>query len=686
VATGINRDVFVVDADLDGDGAPDLVTGGVWYANPGTVSGTWTPHTIGGGFGNVALAYDFDGDGDVDLLGTAGTGSAANSNLRWARNDGAGNFTVLTNLQPGTGDFLQGVDIIIDNGRPAVVLSWHDDFGNGNQILSVPADPTTETWTVSPLSSFTDNEAVDIGDIDGDGTLDIATGTAWLSGAGGSWNPNPIFSPGGGTIITGTFVPDRVKLADVDGDGDLDEVVAYERWQDLTNPNRIWTVDWYENDGSGGGWIRHVAGTMVGGHSLDVGDVDGDGRLDIVVGEHALANPAEGRVVALLNLGAGLSWQTWELDRGMEHHDGTRLADLDGDGDLDVYSIGWNAGRLTVLENPTSSASPLRLDVTVAAGGVDRQSWVSETAVPVGTDLAGTIDVVDLDHPGRQVPWQLDPSGPTTGTLLIFHPFLASGDTARYQVLVGTGPSAVPPMITAETASDEGSPAYLISTPVSDWYIQTSNGGVSSLVDADGNDWVGYGPATGALGEFRGIGNAVHPDGVLHPGFNVAATSLDRRGPLRAVVEVLSFDGKWRGRWSIDPAGARFEMVEAPAGVTWWFLYEGVPGGEIDSDQLLWPGSPPEDISTADHVADIAGEWAAVADLADGRSIFVAADSEDSLSDRFYLMDSAMTVLGFGRGLGTDSLLEGPRTFRVGLVPATDEATVLAAVQSARGF
>ncbi|MEK9136210.1 MAG: VCBS repeat-containing protein, partial [Bacteroidota bacterium] len=163
------RALWIVAADIDRDGKKDIVTGGWWYKNPGAPGGTWTRQEIGAPMNQMAAVYDFDGDGDLDVFGTQGIGSEPNSTFAWARNDGSGNFTILTNIQSGQGPFIQGVAIAkFAVGRPLeVALSWQDAVG-GSQMLTVPSDPSTGTWTWRQFSTTSQGEGIDAKDIDRD--------------------------------------------------------------------------------------------------------------------------------------------------------------------------------------------------------------------------------------------------------------------------------------------------------------------------------------------------------------------------------------------------------------------------------------------------------------------------------------------------------------------------------------
>ena len=124
---------------------------------------------------------------------------------------------------------------------------------------------------------------------------------------------------------------------------DLDAVIGFEGIS-VARP-----VTWYEQpDDPTTLWPEHVIGNVIGPQSLDVGDLDGDGDVDVVVGEHNLSDPTTGRVLVFEN-SAG-SWQQHLVATGHEHHDGTQLFDSDGDGDLDIVSIGWGHGNVLLYE------------------------------------------------------------------------------------------------------------------------------------------------------------------------------------------------------------------------------------------------------------------------------------------------------------------------------------------------
>ena len=165
---------------------------------------------------------------------------------------------------------------------------------------------------------------VDSGDVDGDGDVDVVVANheqpnrVWLNNGRGQFRAGQEFA--------GTNYGD-VKLGDLDGDGDLDcvSVTGHSR-----NPSTVW---W--NDGSG---LFTDSGQKLGpmlARDIVLGDVDGDGDLDAVAGtshdrgNRVWRNDGSGK---LLDSGQRLGKSnTW----------GVALADLDGDGDLDLFLANW---------------------------------------------------------------------------------------------------------------------------------------------------------------------------------------------------------------------------------------------------------------------------------------------------------------------------------------------------------
>ena len=291
----------------------------------------------------------------------------------WAKGDGAGGFTTYSNTPAPQGitTFAQGVAVgrASPGGPVEIWVSWHDHSA-GIHKLTVPAtgpatdpqiDPTVVEWPLEVATTVSQGEEIELVDLDGDQDMDLVLGHIWLEnvsvGNGESGGPlvrHDIVTPTeccepGGNGSGSIPLPDRVSVVDVDGDGRLDGDRPANR------------VMWYEQPDTGptGTWTAHEIGRAATPVlSMSTGDVDGDGDVDVVVGEQRTAGsgpPIEkGRAWVFENTGGGsggpVTWTHHTIDATDAHHDGTELADLDGDGDLDVFSIGWDHRRVLVYE------------------------------------------------------------------------------------------------------------------------------------------------------------------------------------------------------------------------------------------------------------------------------------------------------------------------------------------------
>jgi len=423
------RAIFVEPVRVDSDYLPDIVAGGWWYRNPGIVGGTWVRSDLGLPLRNMAAVHDFDDDGDLDVLGTQGVSYEPNDQFTWAQNDGFGGFTIFENIPDAVGTFLQGTTVArFQAGGPLeVVLGWQN--GTDTQMLTVPEFPATDPWTWRVAAGTSLGEGMDHGDIDRDGDLDILQGTEWLRNDGDTWTTFVLFPP------TPPGQPDRVILIDLNLDGRLDALVSY------GHDRPYGSLSWYEQpEVATDTWIEHVIDNPYNPQSLDLADLDLDGDVDLVMGEHNRAAPATSELLIYENLGGyGAAWRPRLIHVGDEHHVGARLFDVEGDGDLDIVSIGYTHKRMMIYENLSSpgQASSMpepggrlpssRLVLSHAYPNPFNPSTRLRYELPTATrvslsvyDIRGRLvnRLVDRDQPAGQHEVQFTPRGLASGVYL----------------------------------------------------------------------------------------------------------------------------------------------------------------------------------------------------------------------------------------------------------------------------
>ena len=198
-------------------------------------------------------------------------------------------------------------------------------------VFSVAA-PTT--WVGSQPQSVT------TADVDGDGDLDFLVANGASNNVMVRLNDGAGNFSGGSTISVGTL-PFNIQTDDVDGDGDYDLLTA--NWGAGST-----TVIIRLNNGSGsfGGGSDPVLANQPRWVSL--GDLDGDGDLDLMT-----ANYGSNKASVRFNNGNSI------FSGGTEYSTGTgpssiSAADLDGDGDLDMSVVNFNSSDLTVRLNDGS--------------------------------------------------------------------------------------------------------------------------------------------------------------------------------------------------------------------------------------------------------------------------------------------------------------------------------------------
>jgi hypothetical protein len=236
-----------------------------------------------------------------------------------------------------------------------------------------------------------------------------------------------------------------------------------------------------------------------------------------------------------------------------------------------------------------------------------------------------------------------------------------------------------------ENAQDASLPAYKIETPVATYVLEKTGGGLSSMVDRDGHDWLAFHPApgSGAAGEYRGFPNAVHQQAgnYFHPknqNTEPSKLTIERVEPDRVTISALSSNGLWACTYDFLATHCTFTMTRMPADKKYWVLYEGTPGGQYDDDDW-WMTSAvktPQPM-TVNHEGDIpAPEWIAFGDPRLNRTLVLWHHEDDAFPDYFYQMERKMTVFGFGRKKTQKFLDNVPQRFSIGFLQTTNPAAI----------
>jgi hypothetical protein len=334
---------FGTDArDINADGFKDIVAGRYVYINPkGNMEADWKRIDFGENLDGM-LWIDADSDALPDVFVEALPNvywleATDNTFSKWKK-------TKIAHIKETDHVNGQGYKYVqvIPGGKPEILMN----SGEGLFMLQIPeTNPEAGNWPKTLISNDeTNDEAISVGDMDADGDLDIISSRnngigpktyIWYENPGAGketsikWKENLI-----GSVH---FWADRVEAADFNGDGLLDVVVSEERYPGLKPDASIF---WFEQTKDFGCVLfkRHTLKTTWSMNNLDIADVDKDGDTDIVTNEH---KGSDFLTFLFENDGKG-NFIDKVIDKGHEHHLGTRFYDMDSDGDLDIIGAAWD--------------------------------------------------------------------------------------------------------------------------------------------------------------------------------------------------------------------------------------------------------------------------------------------------------------------------------------------------------
>jgi hypothetical protein len=338
--------------DINRDGRPDIVSGENWYEGP-----NWVKHHFREieYYRNATedltdLLLDVNDDGYPDVISSASHGNR----IWWNENPGAKGGEWKEHLiEDGHSiEFSFLVDLDNDGKAREVLPQW-----GGHQMKDPLAwfelkNGAFVKHVVSPRSY---GHGIGVGDLNGDGRNDIVTPLGWLEAPAdpraGDWEFHQEFD-----LVSVGYI----YVLDVNGDGRKDLV---------TSMGHDYGVFWMENLG-GGKWAKHmIDNTWSQPHAMTMVDLNGDGRPDFVTGKRYMAHNGEdpGAREPLgiywyefrpappgANAKDGpIEWIKHVVDYGGRVSAGMQIgvADLDGDGDLDL-AMGGKTG-LFLFENLT---------------------------------------------------------------------------------------------------------------------------------------------------------------------------------------------------------------------------------------------------------------------------------------------------------------------------------------------
>jgi hypothetical protein len=481
--------------DRDEDGYGDAATTTVACYPPSDYLSDNTDCDDGDNRVNPGMSEICDNGVDDDCDGSAGTCALAGlvplPDAEGALVNSTGSSAMTTALHDMDGDGFEDALLGFYDLNYALVCP-------GPLVGSLPLSSCTTSVSASdPIEAA--GWMVDGADVTGDGVADLLVGAPWTDGVGTSSGaayliPGPVL--GGYDLdsdalsFEGAYSSDSagysVAAGDLTGDGTTDLLVGASSRSDFGS-SRTGAVYVVPGPVTAGGSLDTVGLLIEGsgraeGTNMAVGDVDGDGQQDLLLGVPYSNSGGTTRGGAFLLLGPVSSsievWSSYQayfigenkLDMTGEEVD---LGDLDGDGLDDVAigarhndNAGKGAGAVYVVFSPHLSSSTPSLSTA---------DCILEGEA-VGDQAGASVRIADLDNDG-------------TGDLAVGAMFESSGASSAGSIYLVTGPLMGTLGLSAATAKLQGTEVGDSAGSVMGLALGDSNGdGISDVLIGSNTD------------------------------------------------------------------------------------------------------------------------------------------------------------------------------------------------------